>query len=489
MRQHPFFAFLFSLGLLFGLLGLGAPLSAKEESYEGKVVLLKLGEDSLAHAPSFRFIERTLQKAEKEKATALILELNTPGGLAWETSELMMTHLRPLKVPVLAFVNTKAMSAGALIAASCPKIYMAPVSSIGAAGIVDSSGKEMDPMMRKKLESAFGAFTRSVVSEQGHNPEIIKAMMVPKEENAQYGSVSVDKGQLLTLTGKEACETQPNGKPLLATAIAHNVQEILSKENMTAPLIEAQSTGFESIALWIAKISPLLILIGIGAIYWEFKTPGLGMGAVVAALAFGLFFFGNNMAGNLAGYETVALFVVGLIFLVIEFFILPGWLIFGVIGAFFLLFGLFGGMIDSLSWTQIWENEALSGRDILLLLMAPFWKLSLGLGGAVGLIMLLMRYFPQIPFMQHLANDSVSGNEKESISLYKEEKKLPLGAVGISVTELRPVGKMEFEGRYYEVSARDGFHPKGTPVRVLKKEAYQIIVEKASGEEEQPEEL
>lgn len=85
----------------------------------------------------------------------MVFDLNTPGGLAWETREMMMKSIQPLTIPTYAYVNPKAMSAGALISAACDKIYMAPVSSIGAAGIITSSGEEMDPVMRKKAESAF----------------------------------------------------------------------------------------------------------------------------------------------------------------------------------------------------------------------------------------------------------------------------------------------------------------------------------------------
>lgn len=468
------------LGFLFTFLS--QPLLAKDnDSYAGKVVVIPIGEDTLTSSQGFQFVKRILHRAQEEKATAIILELNTPGGLAWETSELMMKSLHPATIPTYAFVNTKAMSAGALIAAACQKIYMAPISSIGAAGLIAQNGQEIDSMSRKKLESAFTAFTRSVVTEKGHNTELIKAMMIPKESSSQYGSVTLEKGELLTLTGKEATEKDAStGKPLLATGIVNTAEQLIHQEGITAPIIKALPTGFEQIAFWLATLSPLLIIIGMGAIYWEFKTPGLGMGAVIALIAFGLFFFGNNIAGNLAGYETAALFILGIGLLIVEFFILPGFIIFGLSGVVLILFALFGGMIDGLEWEKLAHVKNWSSELIINLISMPLLKLSLGIGGGTLLITLLIHYFPRMNIFKHLINADSSGSEEKSTHLYSTETPpILLGAQGISSTELRPVGKMIYQGNYFDVNARDGFHAKGTPLIVVDIQSYQIIVEKA----------
>ena len=205
--------------LLLALLALfaGAPFrAAAEETFRDRVVVIPVGEDSLTSKQSFGFMNRILKRAQEEQACAVIFDLNTPGGLAWETSEMMMKSIQPLTIPTYAYVNPRAMSAGALISAACDKIYMAPVSSIGAAGIITSSGEEMDPVMRKKAESAFWAFTRSVVTEKGYRPEVVKAMMIPSDQEQQFGPVKLEKGALLTLTGKEAAARLEDGRPLLS---------------------------------------------------------------------------------------------------------------------------------------------------------------------------------------------------------------------------------------------------------------------------------
>ena len=258
--------------LLLALLALfaGSPFRATaEESFRDRVVVIPVGEDSLTSKQSFGFMNRILKRAQEEQARAVVFDLNTPGGLAWETSEMMMKSIQPLTIPTYAYVNPKAMSAGALISAACDKIYMAPVSSIGAAGIITSSGEEMDPVMRKKAESAFWAFTRSVVTEKGYRPEVVKAMMIPSDQEQQFGPVKLEKGALLTLTGKEAATRLEDGRPLLAQGTATSVTDLLAQEKVDAPTVTAEPTAFERIGLWIAGASPILILLGIGGSYME----------------------------------------------------------------------------------------------------------------------------------------------------------------------------------------------------------------------------
>ncbi len=452
------------------------PLKAAEESFKDKVVLIKVGEDALTSTQSFGFMNRILKRAQDEQARAVVFEMNTPGGLAWETSEMMMKTLQPLKIPTYAFVNTKAMSAGALISAACNKIYMAPISSIGAAGIINSTGEEMDPVVRKKAESAFWAFTRSVITEKGYRPEVIQAMMIPSDEERSFGEVKLEKGGLLTLTGKEAVAVLPDGKPLLAHGTATTVADLLAKENITAPVVNANPSGFEQIALWIAWASPLLILLGIGGIYFEFKTPGFGIGGVVAIIAFGLFFFGNNIAGNLAGYETVGLLVLGLVLLCVEFFVIPGTFVAGLAGAACVIMALFGGMISAWDWEHILRDDNWKNVDILYaVLIPPLFNLTLGLVGGCLLIALMMKYLPDSVLMRRVSNDSISGGASgEAVKLGK----VNIGSTGVAQTELRPNGKALINGELKEVFSRQGVLPKGTPVRVIDVRPFDFVVEK-----------
>ena len=268
-----------------------------EESFAGKVVIIKVGENDLVNKQAFNFWRRVLKRVNEEKARAVVFELNTPGGLAMDTADLIMVQMQKLEVPSYAFVNQKALSAGALIASGTDAIYMHPVSAIGAAALVSGGGGEIPETMRAKIESAFNAFVRAVAKSKGRNPDVIRAMMITKEYY-DFGEIQVEQGELLTLTADEAC-MEFEGKPLLAKGIVKSVEELLEKEGLgDVPVIVAEASGMEKFAYWVASFSGILILVGIGGAYLEMKTPGFGLGGGIALLAFGLFFFGNYAAAK-----------------------------------------------------------------------------------------------------------------------------------------------------------------------------------------------
>ena len=133
-----------------------------EESFEGKVVIIKVGDEDLANKHAFKFWRRVIERVNDEKARAVVFEIDTPGGLAFDTAELIMVQMQKLEVPSYSFVNQKALSAGALVASGTDHIYMHPVSAIGAAALVAGNGAQIDEVMRSKIESAFDAFIRTV---------------------------------------------------------------------------------------------------------------------------------------------------------------------------------------------------------------------------------------------------------------------------------------------------------------------------------------
>lgn len=467
--------FFFFVMLLLSFQPLRAGITPSDGSYYGKVVVIEVGEDSLTSAQGFQYINRILKRAQEEKAHIVVFELNTPGGLAWETSELMMKRMQDLKLPTIAFVNTKAMSAGALIASACDKIYMAPISSIGAAGLISGTGEEMDPMLRKKAESAFDAFTRATVAEKGHSVPLIRAMMIPADADQNFSGVTVKKGELLTLTGREAAQRDAQGKPLLAKGVAQSIDDLLAQEGVISQVILAQPTGLERIALWIAWASPLLILVGIAAIYFEFKTPGFGIGAVVAIIAFGLFFFGNNVAGNLAGYEMLALFIVGVLLILVEIFFLPGTIVPAALGLLCMLAALFGGMLSELDINHLMERGEFSSDAVLSVVTGPFLKLVLGVVGGIVAIMWMMRYLPDLAMFRKLSNAVESGGAAGSAVVLQD---IAIGDEGVTVTELKPYGKALINGLTCEVATQSEILDPDTAIRVIKKSTFNLIVEK-----------
>lgn len=446
-----------------------------EESYEGKVVVIKVGKKDLVNKQAFKFWRRVIQRVNEENARAVLFDIDTPGGLAFDTAELIMVDMQKIKVPSYAFVNQQALSAGALVAAGTDAIYMHSVSTIGAAAIVSGSGAEIPEIMRAKIESAFNAFVRAVSKSKGRNPDVIRAMMIT-DEYYDFGDIQVEEGELLSLTADEAV-SEFQGKPLLAKGIVDSIDELLEKEGLAdADVVVAVPTGMEKLAYWVAAFSAILILVGIGGAYLEMKSPGFGIGGGISLIAFSVFFFGNYAAGNMAGYGLMLLFLLGVILVVFELFILPGMIVPGVIGAILVIGTLFVAMIDGFAF----EDNAVRGWDAagaLDFINRPALNLAIGLLGSTILMMLMMRYLPGAPLFNRLVMskvlvsgdstglDSVSGGTGEHVGLQ-----------GVATTDLRPAGKGDFDGRILDVTAVSGFIAEGKEIIVSSEDGLRILV-------------
>lgn len=446
-----------------------------EESFAGKVVVIKVGNDDLVNKHAFKFWRRVIERVNEEKAKAIVFEIDTPGGLAMDTADLIMVQMQKLEVPSYAFVNQKALSAGALVASGTDAIYMHPVSAIGAAALVTGNGTEMDEVMRAKIESAFDAFVRTVSESKGRNADVLRAMMF-RDDYFDFGKISVEDGKLLTLTASEAA-TEFEGKPLLAKGIVKSIDELLEKEGLSEyEVIRAEPSGMEKFAYWATAMSALLILVGIGGAYLEMKTPGFGLGGGISLLAFGLFFFGNYAAGNMAGYGLMVLFVIGAILLIVEFFVLPGMIFPGIVGGIMVLVSLFLAMVDEFAF----DDNTVRGWDSANaweFINGPSLALALGLLGAVLLILLMMKFLPNAPVFNRLvmSNELTKGSGIENASTHGER----VGLAGITTTDLRPAGKGEFDGKVLDVTAANGFIASGKGIVITAEDGMRILVKES----------
>ncbi len=445
-----------------------------EESFKDKLVVLKVGRDDLVNKQSFKFWRRMLRRAEAESARAVVFDLDTPGGYAYETKEIM-SEITRLKIPSYAFVNENAISAGALMSVATDGIYMSPDGTIGAAGLVSGGGAEIEEMMRKKLHSVFEAQIRSVAERKGYDPELIRAMMIPEERDRVFGPVVVKAGELLTLTAREATSLR-DGEPLLAKGVVGSIEEIVELEGMEGvTIVRAEPTPFESFAWWVSRWSFVLILVGMAAAYAELKAPGFGVGGVISLLAFGMFFFGNYMAGNLANYELVALFILGVILLAVEILIIPGTGVTGILGVLCMLAALLFGPVDKIDWDD-WKGGEFAG-SLLDLLRGPALTLGLGLLGGCILILILMRLLPESPvFRAFIVKKELAGGASLGDASTGADLEERVGWTGESLTDLRPSGKASFSGRELDVIANGAFIRKGSKVRILEQDGMKVVV-------------
>jgi len=278
------------------LLGGAARAQARDRVQKGDVVVVPVqGEVSKA---MFFFLRRAQKSAESAGASAIILDMNTYGGRL-DSAEEITKLLNRAQTPTYTFINTNAGSAGALIALATRHIYMAPVSAIGAAAPVLSSGEDLPETSREKTISYWSALIRGTATRNGHNPDIGEAFM-DKEKEVKLGERVINpKGTLLTLNAQEAT-ARTDGKPLLAEGIVESVPQLVEKAGLRGATVWIKPTGFERLAIWITALAPLLLLAGMIGLYLEFKLPGTGIAGILGGICFALFFLGHYFAG-LAG--------------------------------------------------------------------------------------------------------------------------------------------------------------------------------------------
>jgi len=458
------------------------PVIDRDQSYAGKIVVIPVGEDDLIIPARFEFMKRTLNLCNEQKAEAVIFDLDTPGGLAWDTITLMMKDLQGLKTRSFSYVNTRAISAGAMIAMATDTIYMAPASAIGASTPVMSGGAEMADAERAKNNSAFMGMARTVVREKGHDVRIIEGMIDMDRGLVINGRVIIPKGEIVTLDSEQATMII-DGKPLLAKGIAKSIEDIKQLESLKGEIITAEPTGFEWIAIWVTRYAAILILVGLAGGYLEMQTPGFGIPGFVAIAAFTLFFFGHYIAGSLAGQETFVvamIFVVGMILIGVELFAAPGTILPGLIGFLCVMVALVYAMSG-------WEvapppGEAPESGGVSFNLntyVTGFRNFTLGVTGAAVLITALALWLPSLRPFRALVLHSAAGGTLEDAPTMQAAARAKAGESGVARSALRPYGTVELGGRLVEATVEGDYVQSGTAIRVREVRGEKIIVEPA----------
>lgn len=453
--------------------------------FTGKVVRITVGEDDLISPARFEFMTRTLDRCTEEGAEAVIFDLDTPGGLAWDTTNLMMRDLQKLVPPSYAFINPRALSAGAMIAIATDSIYIAPAGSAGAATPIYGGGGEMGEAERAKMNSAIMGMARTVAKQKGHDWRVIECMIDKDRELIVNGEVLCAEGEILTLDAEQAV-MDVDGKPLFAKDIVTSIDEIRKAEGLKGEVVTAEPTSFESFAIWVTKYASILILIGLAAGYMEMQAPGFGLPGIVSILAFGTFFFGHYVAGSLVGQETafmVGLFVLGSILLLLEIFLVPGMFVPGIVGFFCIMVALVytmsGWEIPNEVTPEVAENMETQwgGWFSLATYAVGLRNFALGLVGAAVLIAMMIRFIPEMaPFKRLVLAAEAGGTASETPALSAAQR-AHVGDLGVTRSALRPSGTIELDGKLLEAAVEGDYLQSGVDVRVREVSGSRVVVE------------
>jgi membrane-bound serine protease (ClpP class) len=458
-----------SVGMVTGASGAESAAGSKT----GPVYVLPIREDIMP--PLTYLVRRGVKEAMEADASLLIIDMDTNGGRV-DVTEDIIDIISRFKGPTVTLVNRKAFSAGAFISFATGRIFMTPQSVIGAAApIMMAPGgagvEQMPDTLEAKTVSAISALVRANAEKNGHNVEVAEAMVKKTKELKVDGKVLNEKGQILTLTNREA--EQEYGTPPKALLSAGTVDTLEALIEKLAPAgaqrVDVVPLGAERLGSWITMISPLLMIIGMAGLYIEFKTPGFGVPGIVGLTAFAIYFFGGYVAG-LAGLEWALVFVLGLVLIGLELFVFPGTIVPGLIGAAAVLVSLIMAMVD-----------IYPGGPILPPLPAlrfPIMQLCIGMTGSALLITVLARLLPKTSAYNALVSQGVSG--ERTIAARGKALESRVGQVGVAISPLRPGGKAQFGDAILDVRTQGEMIPKGTPVRIMSTGTGEPVVEPAS---------
>lgn len=465
---------LLAAALLLGALGsAGAadPGPAAAAPARKAVVVIPLREQ--VDSPLLFILRRGLKEAITAKADLVVLDMKTPGGALDVTFE-MMEALQKFPGQTITYVNDQALSAGAFISSTTHEIWFSPRGKIGAAAPVSSTGQDIDKSMRLKLVSFLRAEVRSVSEGRGYRGQVVSAMLDEDFELRIGDQLLKPKGKLLTLTATEAMKTF--GDPperLLATGIARDLPDLLSQKFGADGYVvrTLEVTWSEHLAVALRSLAPILMGIGLLALYLEFKTPGFGLFGIVGVGCLAVVFLSNFVAG-LSGQEPMLVFGLGLVLVLLEFLLLPGTVVFALAG--------FALMLGSLVWSMadIWPDQPFTFSDDLLLV--PLRDVGLGLLVAVVLALALARVIPRGWFLRRLAVGAGAGSVASApVASAPAGAGSPdlIGRAGVAATGLFPTGQVEVDGRRFEARLEVGSAVAGTRVIVRGRQGFGLLVD------------
>lgn len=430
------------------------------------------------NTPNLYILRRGLKEAIANDVDMVILDMDTPGGRLDITLE-MMEMLDRFEGITATYVNDDAISAGSFIAAATQEIYFAPQGKMGASAVIQSTGEDVGETAKQKVDSYLRANVRAITEQYPYRSDVIRAMLDADFELVLDDEVIKPAGELLTLTASEAIKEY--GDPphkLLAAGVYKSMDELLDARFGVDNYVirDFEITYSEEIAKWMNTIAPLLMGLGILLLFIEFKTPGFGVFGISGLLLLGIFFISHYIAG-LAGNETIFFFILGVLLVILELFVLPGSLIFALSGIALMLGSLLWTMVDY--WPSGKDGEGGNGGVNITpeMFTEPLMQFIFGIGIALVGALIVARFLRGSWIERQLVLESAAGGDSKEIRKDRESRMPAPGSKGIALTPLHPVGRVEIEGQRYEARCAVGTISRGENIRVVSSSDFDLIVE------------
>jgi membrane-bound serine protease (ClpP class) len=459
----------------------------------------------------YKSIQRRTQIALDGGAKYLIYEISTYGGLLQSGDDISKYFIHDVakKAHTVAYITTEAISAGAMISVSCQDIIMRENTTIGDCAPIQI-GAKLEGVEREKTESFTRAAFKRAAEANKYPDVLLKAMVTMQTEvyrvrNLKTGEreffeehqlpddkkkydldnkeLIVKNDELLTLTASQAFEY---GIARAVVADRAGVFDFLAKRDgvtfVGEPMV-LETLWSEEMVRWLNSpaVMGVLVMLALLGVYIEFSTPGFGLPGLVAVICFAVI-IGSKYLIGMANWVEVALFVIGLLLLMIEIFVLPGFGVVGFLGIICILTGLFGMLVknppDKMPWPESQLDWQLFNEGLLGLLF--------GFVGFAVLAWILTKYMPKLQFLSGLILIPTAvqqvGEVKVSMTVPADEKitGMNIGDIGKVVSTLRPAGKAKFGKAIVDVVAGAEFLDKGTKVEIIEIHGNRVVVKAAT---------
>jgi membrane-bound serine protease (ClpP class) len=420
------------------------------------------------------YIDRHLTEAEENGTELVILRVDTFGGRV-DAAARIRDRLLSSELPIVAFVDRRAISAGALISLAAQEIWLAPGATIGAATPVVMEGETMEAADEKMVSYMRGEM-RSTAEARGHDPALAEAMV--DRDIALEGVV--EAGKLLTLSTEEALKLG------LGKGTAADLPSLLDELGLeNANRVTAEENWGESLAriLTDPAVAGVLMSLAMLGIMIELYSPGFGLPGVVGLGCMGAFLLGH-VSADLVGWEEALLIGVGAVLLFVEVFVTPGFGLLGVVGIVSIVAGLILAMIG-MPVDRAWELGMVGEA-------AEVVVVSVGAACAIMLVLaffLPRRAFPRWLVLERAVEGSAPGTTTTPHVEHGARPEL-LGWTGEALTDLRLSGKARLAppagsegspvrgGEVVDVVSLHAWLPRGTPLHVVEVEGARVVVDR-----------
>jgi membrane-bound serine protease (ClpP class) len=443
-------------------------------------------------------LKRRFEHAIQDGAEVIVLDINSPGGYVSTTLELVDMLEAATEVETVVYIEREAISGAALLSLAADKIAIGPQAIIGDAGMIMMGEDAAFRYVPEKQRSYLAQRVRAIATKSGRPPSLAEAMVdkdmvVFKATHKKDGKVQYFSER--EWTSMEDTDQWHKGKPVreaggrtfftasgeravelgLADLTVANRDDLAKAIGAIEPMPLIQGTWVDTLLLILNSpfITWLLLVIGLVAVVIEFGSPGLGIGGLISILCFGLFFWSRFLGGT-SGWFEVILFLIGLTFVLIEIFVIPGIGIAGIGGGGMMIFALIMASRRVLLPESAHDTQRLT-IDVLTVL-----------GSFVGFFVVLMflaNYLGELPFLSRLAlappaDDAlppVASLASPSLSVYAADA-VDVGHVGRTQGPLRPSGRARFGENLVDVVTEGDFVDHDTEIKIVQKQGNRVVV-------------